>query len=581
MSAAVLLSSRRLPLCCGASIIHSPSSSPAAPMLLTKHMLLAAFFALAALALLGARLSIAATVTPAAAATTIDAALLKPLTGDEPDARIAAVAQIAALASPAAQRVLLALQGELAYATADGQFLIIENGSAFNPANGSSAPAPEGVEAITVNNRLRGVLQGALGGFALLSTERPQRLAAALGLEQNFDPVQIPLIQAALNKEQDAQIKAILQQVMALANLQSPLAQQRILALRLLAASSNAKLKPMLQRMLGKDASGNYVETDAAVRREAAATLKALEQHLARVEFVGNVAYGISLGSVLLLTALGLAITFGLMGIINMAHGELMMIGAYTTYVCQLLFRQYLPGAVDAYLIVALPAAFLVAAAVGIALERSVIRWLYGRPLETLLATWGISLMLMQLVRSIFGAQNVEVANPSWMSGGVTVMGSLVLPYNRIVIVIFSLCVVAAVWLILNHTRLGLFVRAVTQNRRMASCVGVSSAKIDMLTFGLGSGIAGLGGLALSQIGNVGPDLGQSYIVDSFMVVVLGGVGQLAGTVIAAFGLGEASKFLEPMVGAVMAKIVILIFIIIFIQRRPQGLFALKGRSEQ
>lgn len=553
-------------------------------MLLTKHMLLAAFFALAALALLGARPAIAAPAAPvpaAATAATIDAALLKPLTGDEPDARIAAVAQIAALASPAAQRVLLALQGELAYATLDGQFLIIENGSAFNPANGSSAPAPDGVEAITVNNRLRGVLQGALGGFALLSAERPQRLAAVLGLEQNFDPVQIPLIQAALNKEQDAQIKAILQQVMALANLQSPVAQQRILALRLLATSSNAKLKPMLQRMLERDASGNYGEPDEAVRREAAATLKALEQHLARVEFVGNVAYGISLGSVLLLTALGLAITFGLMGIINMAHGELMMIGAYTTYVCQLLFRQYLPGAVDAYLIVALPAAFLVAAAVGIALERSVIRWLYGRPLETLLATWGISLMLMQLVRSIFGAQNVEVANPSWMSGGVTVMGSLVLPYNRIVIVIFSLCVVVAVWLILNHTRLGLFVRAVTQNRRMASCVGVSSAKIDMLTFGLGSGIAGLGGLALSQIGNVGPDLGQSYIVDSFMVVVLGGVGHLAGTVIAAFGLGEASKFLEPMVGAVMAKIVILIFIIIFIQRRPQGLFALKGRSEQ
>ncbi len=552
---------------------HSPSL--AAPMLLTKHMLLAAFFALVALAM--------PSESPAALATaaTIDAALLKPLTGDEPDARIAAVAQIAALASPAAQRVLLALQGELAYTTLDGQLLIIENGSAFNPATGSSAPAPEGVEAITVNNRLRGVLQGALGGFALLSTERPQRLAAALGLEQNFDPVQIPLIQAALNKEQDAQIKAILQQVMALANLQSPLAQQRILALRELASSSNAKLQPMLQRMLAKDASGNYGEADEAVRREAAATLKALEQHLARVEFVGNAAYGISLGSVLLLTALGLAITFGLMGIINMAHGELMMIGAYTTYVCQLLFRQYLPGAVDAYLIVALPAAFLVAAAVGIALERSVIRWLYGRPLETLLATWGISLMLMQLVRSIFGAQNVEVANPSWMSGGVTVMGSLVLPYNRIVIVIFSLCVVVAVWLILNHTRLGLFVRAVTQNRRMASCVGVSSAKIDMLTFGLGSGIAGLGGLALSQIGNVGPDLGQSYIVDSFMVVVLGGVGQLAGTVIAAFGLGEASKFLEPVAGAVMAKIVILIFIIIFIQRRPQGLFALKGRSEQ
>jgi urea transport system permease protein len=282
---------------------------------------------------------------------------------------------------------------------------------------------------------------------------------------------------------------------------------------------------------------------------------------------------------VLLLTALGLAITFGLMGIINMAHGELLMIGAYTTYVCQILFRKFLPGAFDAYLLVALPASFIVAGAVGIALERTVIRWLYGRPLETLLATWGISLILMQAVRTLFGAQNVEVSNPSWMSGGVTVLGTLVLSYNRIVIIFFSLFVVAGVWLILNKTRLGLFVRAVTQNRRMADCAGVATGKVDMLTFGLGSGIAGLGGVALSQLGNVGPDLGQSYIVDSFMVVVLGGVGQLIGTVIAALGLGEINKFLEPVAGAVMAKIVILVFIVVFIQRRPQGLFAQKGRS--
>jgi urea transport system permease protein len=267
------------------------------------------------------------------------------------------------------------------------------------------------------------------------------------------------------------------------------------------------------------------------------------------------------------------------MGIINMAHGELLMIGAYATYACQLLFRKFMPGALDAYLLVALPAAFLASAAVGIVLERTVIRWLYGRPLETLLATWGISLILMQAVRSIFGAQNVEVANPSWMAGGVTVLGSLVLSWNRIVIIFFALFVVIAVWLLLNKTRLGLFVRAVTQNRRMADCAGVSTGRVDMLTFGLGSGIAGLGGVALSQLGNVGPDLGQSYIVDSFMVVVLGGVGQLAGTVIAAFGLGEINKFLEPFSGAVMAKIAILVFIIIFIQKRPQGLFALKGRS--
>jgi urea transport system permease protein len=262
-----------------------------------------------------------------------------------------------------------------------------------------------------------------------------------------------------------------------------------------------------------------------------------------------------------------------------MAHGELLMIGAYTTYLVQTLFRHYLPGALDWYLLAALPAAFAVAAGVGMLLERSVIRWLYGRPLETLLATWGISLLLMQTVRTLFGAQNVEVANPAWMSGGVTVLGSLVLAWNRLVIIGFALTVVCALWLILNKTRLGLFVRAVMQNRRMADCVGVPTGRIDMLTFGLGSGMAGLAGVALSQLGNVGPDLGQAYLIDSFMVVVLGGVGQLAGTIIAAVGLGEINKLLEPMAGAVVAKILVLVGIIIFIQRRPQGLFALKGRS--
>jgi urea transport system permease protein len=513
------------------------------------------------------------------AAAAIDAALLKPLTGDDPDARIAAVAKIAALASPEAQQVLNALKNDAAYSTPDGEFLIVEDGKAFHPGSGQMTETPDGIDGVTVNNRLRAVVDGALSGFKLLSPERTVRLSAALELQKSAALEQIPLIEIAISKEQDGEILAILKMVMASANLQSPDAAIRRQAAHALAETSNANLKPVLQAMLEKSADGLYAEPDEAVRREVAATLKALDSHLALTEFVGNLVYGISLGSVLLLAALGLAITFGLMGIINMAHGELLMIGAYTTYVVQMLFRNYWPAALDAYLLVALPAAFLVAAAVGIALERTVIRWLYGRPLETLLATWGISLMLMQTVRSIFGAQNVEVANPSWMSGGVTVMGSLVLSYNRIVIVFFSLFVVLAVWLILNKTRLGLFVRAVMQNRRMADCVGVSTAKIDMMTFGLGSGIAGLGGVALSQLGNVGPDLGQSYIVDSFMVVVLGGVGQLAGTVIAAFGLGEVNKFLEPFAGAVMAKIFILIFIIVFIQRRPQGLFALKGRS--
>ena len=511
----------------------------------------------------------------------IDPALLAPLAGDDPDERIEAVGKIAALANEDARKLLDALRNDTLYATPDGRVFVVEDGKAFDPATGATLPTPDGIDGITVNNRLRGAVDGALSGFRLLSENRAERLSAALDLEKNADAAQLPLISKALEKETDAGIKRILQFAVATANLQASDPATRKAAVLGLAGSTNANLIPALTRLAEKNPDGSYDEPDEAVRVAAVATVSAINARLARTEFVGNLFYGVSLGSVLLLAALGLAITFGLMGIINMAHGELLMIGAYTTYVCQLLFRQFLPGAVDFYLLAALPAAFLVAGAVGIALERTVIRWLYGRPLETLLCTWGISLILMQLVRSIFGAQNVEVANPSWMSGGVTVMGTLVLSYNRIAIIFFALFVVGAVWLILNKTRLGLFVRAVTQNRRMADCAGVATGKIDMMTFGLGSGIAGLGGVALSQLGNVGPDLGQAYIVDSFMVVVLGGVGQLAGTVIAAIGLGEVNKFLEPVAGAVLAKITILVFIIVFIQKRPQGLFAMKGRSAE
>jgi urea transport system permease protein len=304
-----------------------------------------------------------------------------------------------------------------------------------------------------------------------------------------------------------------------------------------------------------------------------------VERRLATGERIGQIFSGISLGSILLLAALGLAITYGLMGVINMAHGELMMIGAYATYVVQNLFRSFAPELFDFYLAAAVPVSFAVSAAVGMVLERVVIRHLYGRPLETLLATWGISLILIQTVRTIFGAQNVQVENPVWMSGGLAIMTDVVLPWSRVIIIGFALVVLLAVWLVLTRIRLGLFVRAVTQNRAMASCVGVRTGKIDMWAFGLGSGLAGLAGCALSQVGNVGPDLGQSYIVDSFLVVVLGGVGQLAGTVYAAFGLGIVNKFLEGWAGAVVAKIAVLLFIIVFIQRRPQGLFALKGRT--
>jgi len=509
----------------------------------------------------------------------IDPALLKPLAGDDPDARVDAVNAIAALANDDSLKVLNAIKNETLYAAPDGTVYIVDNNIAYNPADGKTSPPPDGIDGVMVNNRLRGAVDAALSGLKLLSPERAVRLDAALDLQKDADPARLPLIEKALAVEMDTDIQAILRMTAATTKLQSADAATRKEAVRALAQSNNPNLIPILQKMTEPNADGSYNEPDVAVRVAAVATMNAIEGRLARNEFIGNLFYGISLGSVLLLTALGLAITFGLMGIINMAHGELLMIGAYTTYVVQLLFRKFLPGAFDAYLLVALPAAFIVAGAVGIALERTVIRWLYGRPLETLLATWGISLILMQAVRSIFGAQNVEVSNPAWMSGGATVLGTLVLPYSRIVIIFFSLAVVGGVWLILNKTRLGLFVRAVTQNRRMAGCTGVATGRVDMLTFGLGSGIAGLGGVALSQLGNVGPDLGQGYIVDSFMVVVLGGVGQLIGTVLAALGLGEVNKFLEPAAGAVMAKIVILVFIIVFIQRRPQGLFAQKGRS--
>jgi urea transport system permease protein len=269
------------------------------------------------------------------------------------------------------------------------------------------------------------------------------------------------------------------------------------------------------------------------------------------------------------------------MGVINMAHGELIMIGAYTTYMVQNFFRSQIPGLFDFYLIAAVPAAFVVSALVGMLLEKTVIRFLYGRPLETLLATWGISLILMQTVRTLFGAQNVGVENPKFLSGGVQVLPNLVLPYNRLAILAFAAAVLIGMALLISKTRLGLFVRGVTQNRRMAACMGVNTARVDTYAFSLGAGIAGLAGCALSQVGNVGPDLGQGYIVDSFMVVVLGGVGQLAGTVYAGLGLGILNKLLEGWQGAVLAKIMVLVFIVIFIQKRPQGIFAMKGRSAE
>ena len=462
---------------------------------------------------------------------------------------------------------------------AGDQVIVMKGAQATDAATGSAVALPDGAEDIINSNQMRRELEGALAALKLFSKDVAERRAAARSLADGADDSRLPLIEKALAVETDQDLLAQLNQIRATVMVSSPDAARRLDAARTLATSSAPATKTLIVDRLKPAAEGG--EGDVAVRSQLEMALKAIDSRLAWGERLGVLFTGASLGSILLLVALGLAITYGLMGVINMAHGELMMIGAYATFVVQNLFRTYLPGAFDAYVVVAVPVSFLAAAGVGAVLERSVIRWLYGRPLETLLATWGISLMLMQGVRSMFGAQNVSVENPGWLSGGVQVLSNLTLPYNRIAIVIFAGLVLAAVSLLIARTRLGLFVRGVTQNRTMASCVGVNTARIDTYAFALGSGIAGLAGCALSQVGNVGPDLGQGYIVDSFMVVVLGGVGQLAGTVYAAMGLGVLNKLLEGWQGAVLAKIMVLVFIVIFIQKRPQGIFAMKGRSAE
>jgi len=520
-----------------------------------------------------------ATALAVTCASALPADVVKELAFGEGDAKAKAIGALVAGGDPAALPLLQSLiDGEM-QTVGEDRVLIVKGDVATDALTGKAvAPLPEGREDVIVNNRLRRTLATAIAAFKLASPDRTVRLAAAKELQNSADEEALPAIAAASAKEADAEVKGLLVLTQASIQLASPDRATRLAAIRALAQSDTGATRTLLLAVLEKK-GGKFVETDDEVRAEAQRSLSAVEKRLNTGDIAARVFSGVSLGTILLLAALGLAITYGLMGVINMAHGELIMIGAYATYVVQNLFRQYAPGAFDWYLLCALPVAFLVSGLVGVALERTVIRHLYGRPLETLLATWGLSLILIQAMRTIFGAQNVQVENPVWMSGGVEIMTNVVLPWSRIVIIAFAGGVLLLVWVLLTRTRLGLFVRAVTQNRAMASALGVRTPKIDMMAFGLGSGIAGLAGCALSQIGNVGPDLGQSYIVDSFMVVVLGGVGQLAGTVYAALGLGIANKFLEAWQGAVLAKIAVLVFIIIFIQKRPQGLFALKGRQ--
>jgi len=433
---------------------------------------------------------------------------------------------------------------------------------------------PASAEDVINNNRMRGEIDAAISALQLLSPDVSKRINAVKLMLKEPDITKLPMLEKALSSEADNAAKALMLLARAAIMINSDKSQERLNAAKALAQNQTPDTVLLLNQRLSQ-------EDNKEVRHQIESSLRTIQSALGFGEKLGALFTGISLGSILLLVALGLAITYGLMGVINMAHGELMMIGAYATYVVQILFRQYLPAAFDWYLLVAVPISFLSAALVGAVLERLVLKHLYGRPLETLLATWGISLVLMQSVRSLFGAQNVGVENPSWMSGGVQLLPNLSLPYNRLVIIGFALFVLLGMALLISKTRLGLFVRGVTQNRPMASALGVHTARIDTYAFSLGCGIAGLAGCALSQIGNVGPDLGQNYIVDAFMVVVLGGVGQLAGTVYAAMGLGLMNKLLEGLAGAVLAKIAVLVFIIIFIQKRPQGLFAMKGRSAE
>ncbi|SLN61932.1 urea ABC transporter permease subunit UrtB [Oceanibacterium hippocampi] len=495
-----------------------------------------------------------------------------------------AVDALAASGDPRAIPVLEALSdGDLYYRESDkAVFLARKGGEGYlltDPGTGEAAGtgARGDFQKIKTNNRLRVKIRTALGALGLFSPDPQVRIAAARSLFMDPDPALLPLVDDALSKDDDPGAREALDLARAAILIKAGEAStpaDKVAAIRILSQSTSQGARALLGGILLDDGEGSE-----EVRQAAGKALQQIETRLSRLAFVENVFQGISLGSVLLLAAIGLAITFGVMGVINMAHGEMVMLGAYATYLVQETFRLHAPEALGWSLPIALPFAFLVAGAVGIAMERGVIRFLYGRPLETLLATWGISLVLQQLVRTIFGPTNREVSSPDWMSGTIEVTSGLLFTTNRLWIIAFALIVLFALMAVLRYTAFGLQMRAVTQNRRMANAMGIRSGWVDAFTFGLGSGIAGIAGVALSQIDNVSPNLGQSYIIDSFLVVVFGGVGNLWGTLVGAMSLGIVNKLLEPYSGAVLGKILVLIAVIMFIQKRPKGLFALKGRA--
>lgn len=507
-----------------------------------------------------------------------DKALL--LLGSGENTKVAeGIAALSHSGSESALPILDALDaGRLYFDSAAAVFLKDESDALLSAHSMQAGTASGELKSVALNNVSRRTLEESLSRLRLSAKSVEVRRLAARKLSEYPDEDSVELIRTFLPLEQDSETKTWMGLAIAKLDLKSPDPEKRIAAAQAISSSDDISLEAELMAMVGESKG---TEKDPAVRPHLRTALRSVQSRIFWVNVVSNTVYGLSLGSVLVLAALGLAITFGLMRVINMAHGEMLMLGAYSTFFVRELFLSAAPDAAEWYLVLAIPFAFLTTFLMGVVLERLVIRHLYGRPLETLLATWGLSLILIQLVRVIFGAQNVTVANPDWLSGGWEAMPALVIPYSRIAVLLFTASVVAFVWFVLRGTSVGLKVRAVTQNRQIASSLGIPAHRIDMWTFGLGSGMAGLGGVALSQLGNVGPELGQQHIIDSFMVVVLGGVGNILGTISAGVGLGIANKILEPSVGAVLGKITLLGLLILFIQYRPQGLFALKGRAAE
>ena len=486
------------------------------------------------------------------------------------------IAALAASGLQQAEAVLSALaDSRLSYRPSDKALFYKDKSGAIIDAQTGQPPTepPSGLKPVKVNNRVRRALEAALGSMTLLSADPQKRITAADAVFKSRDVNALPALDLALSKEIDLTVKRHFTDARAAILIAKPDASEaeRVAAADILGARGDQDALALLSGVTAENAP-------ASVASAAATAAKAIARKLQLLATLQNAWYGLSLGSVLLLAAIGLAITFGVMGIINMAHGEMVMLGAYTTFVVQELFREKAPGWFDLSLPIAIPLAFLVSGLVGLLIERLIIRHLYGRPLETLLATWGVSLVLQQIVRSLFGANNREVGAPSYMAG-VLDLGGFQVTWGRFWIILFSLSVFLALLIVMRGTSLGLRMRAVIQNRRMAASMGIRTPLVDAMTFALGSGVAGIAGVALSQIDNVSPNLGQSYIVDSFLVVVFGGVGNLWGTLLGAFSIGLANKFLEPLAGAVLGKILLLGAIILFIQRRPRGLFALKGRA--